>query len=68
MTAITTTSEAWTSNFWIVLVAKAIEGLAATVFLPALTFLLFGIIKTKKEGEIQYIVIVVVVVVVWMSS
>jgi len=48
--AITTTSVAWTSNFWIVLVAKAIEGLAATVFLPALTLLLFGIIKTKKEA------------------
>jgi len=48
--AITTTSVAWTSNFWIVLVAKAIEGLAATVFLPALTLLLFGIIQTKKEA------------------
>mmetsp|Transcript_62589 Transcript_62589/g.70826 ORF Transcript_62589/g.70826 Transcript_62589/m.70826 type:complete len:576 (+) Transcript_62589:74-1801(+) len=48
--AFTTTSVAWTSNFWIVLVAKAIEGLAATVFLPALTLLLFGIIKTKKEA------------------
>jgi len=48
--AITTTSVAWTSNFWIVLVAKAIEGLAATVFLPALTLLIFGIIKTKKEA------------------
>jgi len=50
--AITTTSVAWTSNFWFVLVAKAIEGLAATVFLPALTLLLFGIIKTKKEAPI----------------
>ena len=57
MTAITTTSVAWTANFWIVLVAKAIEGLATTVFLPALTLLLFGVIKTKNEGEILYIVL-----------
>mmetsp|Transcript_48248 Transcript_48248/g.53996 ORF Transcript_48248/g.53996 Transcript_48248/m.53996 type:complete len:240 (+) Transcript_48248:236-955(+) len=60
--AVTTTSVAWTSNFWIVVLIKAVEGLAATVFHLSLTLLIFGIVRTKEEGEIHCIVCCVVFV------
>jgi len=47
--SITTASVGWISEFWIVLVIKMIEGLAATVFLPGLLSLLLGICLTKEE-------------------
>jgi len=47
--SITTASVGWTSNFWIVLVIKTVEGLAATTFLPGLISLLLGICLTKEE-------------------
>jgi len=52
--SVTTTCIAWTSNTWIVLVAKVIEGLAATVFLPGLMSLLLGI--SLNEGEVPRLV------------
>jgi len=48
--AVTTTSVAWTSNFWFVVVIKAIEGLATTFFHLSLTLLIFGIVRTKEEA------------------
>jgi len=47
--SITTASPAWTNTFWIVLVLKSLEGIAATIFLPALMSLLLGICLTESE-------------------
>jgi MFS family permease len=47
--AITTVMVVWTSNFWVILVAKVVEGISATIFLPALMSLLLGICLTRKE-------------------
>jgi MFS family permease len=42
--AVTTCSVAWTSELWAILTLKALEGVAATIFLPALMSLLLGVI------------------------
>lgn len=47
--SITTACVGWTENFWVVLVAKAIEGVAAVIFLPALTTFVFGICTVTEE-------------------
>mmetsp|Transcript_6521 Transcript_6521/g.7306 ORF Transcript_6521/g.7306 Transcript_6521/m.7306 type:complete len:439 (+) Transcript_6521:32-1348(+) len=47
--AVTTACVGWTSNFWVVLTAKATEGIAAATFMPALMSLLFGICLTAEE-------------------
>jgi len=47
--AITTTMVVWTTNFWAILIGKTVEGLAATIFLPALMALILGICKTDAE-------------------
>jgi len=48
--SITTASPAWTNSFWAVLVLKSLEGVAATIFLPALMSLLLGICVTDNEA------------------
>lgn len=45
----TTVMVVWTSNFWVILAAKVVEGISATIFLPALMSLLLGICLTQKE-------------------
>jgi len=52
--SVTTTAVVWTSTFWIVLIMKCVEGLAATIFLPALITLLLGVCS-KKEEEATFI-------------
>ena len=47
--SLTTVLPVWTSNFWAILVGKTIEGISATVFLPALMALLLGICQTEAE-------------------
>jgi len=47
--SITTMAVVWTSNFWIILVAKVFEGFAATAILPGLMSLLLGISRNKEE-------------------
>lgn len=47
--AITTAMVVWTSNFWVILGAKIVEGISATIFLPALMSLLLGICLTRRE-------------------
>jgi len=47
--AITTVMVVWTSNFWVILVGKTIEGISSTIFLPALMSLLLGISRTDAE-------------------
>ncbi|HCH61989.1 MAG: hypothetical protein CL927_16090 [Deltaproteobacteria bacterium] len=47
--AITTVMVVWTSNFWLILIGKTIEGISATIFLPALMSLLLGVCLTQKE-------------------
>jgi len=47
--AITTILPVWTANFWAILVGKTIEGMSATIFLPALMALLLGICRTEDE-------------------
>jgi len=41
--SVTTACVAWTSTFWVVLIAKVFEGIAAAVFLPSLMSFVFGI-------------------------
>ena len=47
--AFTTVMVVWTSNFWLILIGKTIEGISATIFLPALMSLLLGVCLTQKE-------------------
>jgi len=47
--SVTTVMVIWTSNFWAILVGKTIEGISATIFLPALMALLLGICRTEEE-------------------
>merc|ERR1719401_945442 len=47
--SVTTVMVIWTSNFWAILVGKTIEGISATIFLPALMALLLGICETEEE-------------------
>ena len=47
--SITTACVGWTENFLVVLVAKGIEGVAAVIFLPALTTFVFGICTVTEE-------------------
>jgi MFS family permease len=47
--SLTTVLPVWTSNFWAILVGKTIEGISATIFLPALMALLLGICQTEAE-------------------
>ena len=47
--AFTTTMVVWTTNFWAILIGKTIEGICATIFLPALMALILGICKTDGE-------------------
>eukprot|EP01083_Nonionella_stella_P097289 273452_1 len=49
VSSVTTACIGWTDNFWVVLAAKAIEGLAAAIFLPALMSFLFGICTHAQE-------------------
>jgi len=49
VTAATTVMVAWTSTFWVILVGKTVEGISATIFLPALMALLLGICETEAE-------------------
>ena len=51
--AVTTCSVTWTSTFWAILLLKALEGVAATVFLPAIMSLLLGVVP---EGEVTRMV------------
>jgi MFS family permease len=46
--AVTTCSVVWTSSFWAILLFKALEGVAATVFLPALMALLLGVVPDAE--------------------
>jgi len=47
--SVTTACVAWTSNFWVVLVAKVFEGIAAAIFLPSLMSILFGICISVED-------------------
>jgi MFS family permease len=47
--AVTTVMVVWTSNFWAILAGKTIEGISATIFLPALMALLLGICHIEEE-------------------
>ena len=46
--SITTASVAWKSDLWFILIMKALEGVAATIFLPALMSLLLGISESPE--------------------
>jgi len=46
--SITTVSVAWKSDLWFILIMKALEGVAATIFLPALMSLLLGICESPE--------------------
>jgi len=47
--AFTTTMVVWTTNFWAILIGKTVEGICATIFLPALMALILGICETDSE-------------------
>lgn len=47
--SVTTACVGWTSNFWVVLLAKSIEGFVSAIFLPVLMSFLFGICTTAEE-------------------
>jgi len=49
--SITTASVAWNSRLYYVIPMKALEGIAATVFLPALMSLLLGVVPEEKVTE-----------------
>jgi len=53
--SVTTASVVWTSNFWFILVAKMIEGIAAATFLPSLVSILFGICTTAGREIPQFL-------------
>ena len=46
--AVTTCSVTWTSTFWAILLLKGLEGVAATVFLPAIMSLLLGVVPEAR--------------------
>lgn len=48
--SVTTTAVAWTSELWAIIAIKAIEGAAATIFLPALMSLLLAVVPDRKVG------------------
>ena len=50
--AVTTTMVVWTDNFWAVLFAKALEGAAATIFLPGLMSLLLGVVPKERIPKV----------------
>jgi len=49
VSSVTTACVVWTSNFWVMLVAKMIEGVATATLLPSLISILFGICTTAGK-------------------
>eukprot|EP00316_Scyphosphaera_apsteinii_P012458 CAMPEP_0119299946 /NCGR_PEP_ID=MMETSP1333-20130426/1958_1 /TAXON_ID=418940 /ORGANISM="Scyphosphaera apsteinii, Strain RCC1455" /LENGTH=424 /DNA_ID=CAMNT_0007301555 /DNA_START=112 /DNA_END=1386 /DNA_ORIENTATION=+ len=50
--AVTTASVAWTSELWIIVLLKALEGAAATIFLPALMSLTLAVVPEKAVPHV----------------
>ena len=50
--SITTASVAWKSDLWFIIIMKALEGVAATIFLPALMSLLLGICESPEVCQL----------------
>ena len=46
--SITTASVAWKTDLWFIILMKALEGVAATIFLPSLMSLLLGICESPE--------------------
>jgi len=49
--AVTTAGVVWSSEFWVVMLLKACEGIAAAIFLPALMSLLLGVVPPNVVAQ-----------------